>query len=194
MRLAPLHPEGGYLPLKDHGLLGDGTTAALVARDGSVVWLCAPRFDSPPLFCRLLDARRGGAFSVAPSTIVEAGQHYEEDTGVLVTELRGPAGLARIVDALTLRSGSDLLEDAAAGRAELVRLVEIVEGQVTLEVAIEPYGGAQAVAEPEGLSLRCQAREDLAVRLFCSRPLPGPRATFDSVSYTHLTLPTNREV
>jgi alpha,alpha-trehalase len=100
MRLSPIHLEDGYLPLEDHGLIGDGTTAALVARDGAVVWLCAPRFDSPPLFCRILDAGRGGAFTVTPSIVLESGQRYEDDTGVLVTELRSPTGLLRITDAL----------------------------------------------------------------------------------------------
>jgi len=52
---SPLYPVEGYLPLEDHGLVGDGTTAALVGRDGAISWLCVPRFDSPPLFCGLLE-------------------------------------------------------------------------------------------------------------------------------------------
>jgi hypothetical protein len=55
----PLRPIDGYLPLEDYGLIGDGITAALVGRDGAVSWLCVPRFDSPPLFCRILDTTRG---------------------------------------------------------------------------------------------------------------------------------------
>jgi GH15 family glucan-1,4-alpha-glucosidase len=50
---------GGYPPIEDHGLIGDGSTAALVGRDGAISWMCAPRFDSPPLFCRILGVRRG---------------------------------------------------------------------------------------------------------------------------------------
>jgi hypothetical protein len=51
----PVHRRDGYLALEDMGLIGDGTTSALVGLDGSVLWLCLPRFDSEPLFCGLLD-------------------------------------------------------------------------------------------------------------------------------------------
>jgi GH15 family glucan-1,4-alpha-glucosidase len=68
----PITYSGGYLPIEDHGLIGDGSTAALVGRDGAISWMCAPRFDSPPLFCRLLDTRRGGAFTVAPEGLIES--------------------------------------------------------------------------------------------------------------------------
>src|SRR5690242_17394488 len=70
------------------GLIGDGTTAALVGLDGGVAWLCVPRFDSEPLFCSLLDHGRGGHFTVAPDDVVEARQRHEPDTAVLVTELQ----------------------------------------------------------------------------------------------------------
>jgi Domain of unknown function (DUF5911) len=69
----------GYLALEEIGLIGDGTTSALVGLDGSVAWLCLPRFDSEPLFCGLLDAATGGAFTVAPEEVIEARQRYEHD-------------------------------------------------------------------------------------------------------------------
>ncbi|HUF83434.1 MAG TPA: glycoside hydrolase family 15 protein [Acidimicrobiia bacterium] len=173
---APVRAIDGYLPLEDHGLVGDGTTAALVGRDGAVSWLCVPRFDADPLFCRILDAGRGGAFTIAPEGLVESRQRYEPDTGVLVTELRGETGLVRVTDALTLRSGAALHEDVPAGRSELLRRVEAVEGPAQLRVEIEPYGGADVSPRAEGLELRCRARPDLDLEVDATRKLDGPRS------------------
>jgi GH15 family glucan-1,4-alpha-glucosidase len=103
------------------GLIGDGTTSALVGLDGSVLWLCLPRFDSEPLFCGLLDGARGGCFRVAPDEVIEARQRYAPDTAVLTTELRSPTGLVAVTDGLALRPGTDLSDDAPAGRRELIR-------------------------------------------------------------------------
>ncbi len=107
----PFRPSSaavGYPPLEDLGLIGDGATAALVARDGSIPWLCITRFDSPPLLCGLLDAERGGRFVVAPEGLVESPQRYEADTAVLVTELRSEQGRIALTDLLTLEAGADL--------------------------------------------------------------------------------------
>ncbi len=99
----PIHRTDGYLPIADYGLIGDGMTAALVGRDASVDWLCLPRFDSSPVFGRLLDASRGGAFRLAADDLAESRRYYEADTAVLVTELRESSGhLARRMP----RSGS----------------------------------------------------------------------------------------
>src|SRR5262252_2935453 len=107
----PIRVREGYPPLEDLGLIGDGSTVALVGLDGSIAWLCLPRFDSDPLFCGLVDRERGGHFTVAPDDIVEARQCYEPDTAVLVTELAGASGRVRITDALVLRAGADITED-----------------------------------------------------------------------------------
>ena len=170
---APFRPIDGYLPIEDHGLIGDGTTAALVARDGAIVWVCVPRFDASPLFCRILDAARGGAFIVALEDLVEARQSYDGESGVLVTELRGRVGLVRITDALTLRSGADLTEDVPAGRGELLRSVEVLHGPVRLHIAVEPRGGADAEPSGDGLRLRCTQRQDLDLHLSATIPLDG---------------------
>ena len=118
---SPIVAIDGYLPLEDHGLIGDGETAALVARNGAISWLCLPRFDSPPVFCSILDHRRGGQFLIAPEDLTVARQRYEPDSGVLTTEMRTQSGLVRVTDAMTLRNGADLTTDASAARGELLR-------------------------------------------------------------------------
>ncbi|MGI8983292.1 MAG: glycoside hydrolase family 15 protein [Acidimicrobiales bacterium] len=175
---SPLRYHEGYPPLEDLGLVGDGSTAALVARDGAVVWLCVPHFDSDPLFCSLLDARRGGFFRIAPEEVVEARQRYEPDSGVLVTELRSPSGLVRVTDCLTLRSGADLAEDTPAGRGELLRSAVVLEGEVSLRVEIEPRGGASIEPQGSGVVIGCHGRPDLDLRLLASVPLQGSTSTF----------------
>ncbi len=185
---ASLRRVDGYLPIEDHGLVGDGTTAALIGRDGGVSWLCAPRFDSPALFCGLLDRERGGAFSVAPEPLVGARQWYEPDSAVLVTELQGPDGTVQVTDALALREGADLAEDAPAGRGELLRCVEVVDGRVRLRVELEPRDGAFASRRAEGLALRPRTRPELDLHLASSHPLEGPRSTLDLAAGDRLDL------
>jgi GH15 family glucan-1,4-alpha-glucosidase len=68
----PLAYHAGYLPIEDFSLIGDGATCALVGCDGSIRWMCVPRFDSEPLFCSLLDHTRGGHFTIAPEDVIEA--------------------------------------------------------------------------------------------------------------------------
>lgn len=175
----PVKYKDGYLPISDHGLIGDGTTAALIGRDGAVVWLCIPRFDSPPLFCRILDASRGGYFSVAPEGLIESRQYYHPDTGVLVTEMRSHTGTVRLTDALTLRSGIDLSEDTSAGRSELLRLVEILHGQVRLRIEMFPYEGGHPEPHAGGLSILYPSRPDIDFWLFCSHSLDGLQTVHD---------------
>jgi alpha,alpha-trehalase len=167
----------GYFPIEDHGLIGDGTTAALVRRDGAIVWLCLPRFDSPPLFTGLLDAARGGAFTVTVEDLVESRQAYEPDTAVLVTELRSRTGLVRLTDALTLRTGADLSEVLPANRQELVRVARVVEGDVRLRVTIAPRGGVALERRGGGWHLRCPGCPDLDLQLFATVPLDGAATT-----------------
>ncbi|MET8325683.1 glycoside hydrolase family 15 protein [Streptomyces sp. NPDC005181] len=175
----PVRRREGYLPLEDLGLIGDGATAALVGLDGSISWMCLPRFDAAPLFCGLLDQARGGHFTLAPEDLVEARQRYEPDTGVLTTEMRSPTGLVRVTDALTLRSGADLTDDAPADRAELVRSAVVLAGNVRLRADLEPRGGGQARALFSGLEVRSPRRPDLRLHLRSNRPLSGLHSTHD---------------
>src|SRR5688572_24901485 len=138
----PITRADGYHRLEDLGLIGDGETAALVGLDGCIPWLCLPRFASDAVFCALLDDAHGGHFTVAPEELREARQRYVPDTRVLVTEMRTPTGTVRVTDALTLRAGADLTDDTPAGRRELVRSAEVIEGAVRIRIDVEPRDGA----------------------------------------------------
>lgn len=169
----PLRYFDGYLPLEGFGLVGDGSTAGLIGRDGSLAWLCLPRFDSPPVFAAILDTGRGGTFKVAPDDILESRQYYEPGTAVLVTEMRTPSGLLKLTDAMTLHNGADLTENAAAGRSELVRLLEAVDGDVDVRIDIQPKGGARTERISSGWSVSCIEHRDVTLHLSSSESLAG---------------------
>lgn len=170
------HAPDGYLPIEDHGLIGDGAGAALVGRDGTIAWLCVPRFDSPPIFCALLDARRGGAFTIAPERLADSRQYYLPDSGVLVTEMRGPDGVLRVTDAMTFRRGAELGEGVRAARGELLRSVDVLEGEVPLRVAMVPR--RPVAAEPHGDGLRIRCAGDPSLRFHATVPIQGLRGRY----------------
>lgn len=184
----PIRHADGYLPLEDYGLVGDGVTAALIGVDGSIPWLCIPRFDAEPLFCGLLDHARGGSFTVAPTDLLEGRQRYRPDTGVLETELRCATGVLRLTDAMVLRSGADLGEDAAADRAELVRSARVVEGRVRVSVNITPRGGAEIRPVLSGLEIRPHTQPRLRLHVRSNRPMSGLNTTHDLAQDEQLDL------
>lgn len=184
----PIRRLDGYLPLADFGLIGDGATVALVGLDGSIPWLCVPRFDAEPLFCGLLDHATGGQFTVAPEGLLEARQRYQPDTGVLMTEMRTAAGLVRVTDALVLRAGADLTDDAPAGRGELVRSVAVLSGKARVRVSVEPRGGAKAHPAISGLEVRASSRPDTRLHLRANRPLAGLQGSYDLAQSERLDL------
>src|SRR5262249_14143543 len=102
-------------------------------------------------------------------------QRYEPDTAVLVTELRSPAGVLAVTDALLLRPGAVLSDDAPAGRRELVRSAVVLDGSVRVRVEIEPRGGASARAIAGGRGVAAGRRPDLVLHVRCNRPLGALR-------------------
>src|ERR687888_616840 len=94
-----LHDEGVMPPIEDYALIGDTHTAALVSRQGSIDWLCLPRFDSPACFAALLGDERHGRWLIAPAGGVRSvHRSYQGDSLVLETEFRTGEGVVRLVD------------------------------------------------------------------------------------------------
>jgi len=108
------------LPIEDYAVLGDTATAALVGRDGSIDWLCLPRFDSPACFAALVGSRDNGRWLLGPVGPARTTRRYLGDTFVLETTHETPTGVVRITDFMPIGDG----------RADLVRRVEGVSGTV----------------------------------------------------------------
>src|SRR5262245_65112649 len=144
-----------FPPIADYAFLSNCHTGALLAPDGSVDWLCVPRFDSPSMFGTLLD-RQAGAFRFAPFGInVPSSRLYEPGTNVLNTTWHTPTGWAIVRDALTIGPTTHQDEITPHTRAPadedahhlLVRTVVCLEGSVDMELICEPdfdYGRVPA--------------------------------------------------
>jgi GH15 family glucan-1,4-alpha-glucosidase len=121
----------GYLPIEDHGIIGDLHTAALVGTDGTIDWLCFSRFDAPSVFACILDDEKGGHFTVRPVEYVHSHQLYLPDTNVLLTRFLSPDGVVELLDFMPL-------EDHRETRHDLVRNVRVIRGRMTMEVDCRP--------------------------------------------------------
>lgn len=146
------------LPIEDYAIIGDTRTAALVGRDGSIDWLCLPRFDSAACFSALLGDGSHGRWLVAPKDPVQrTTRRYREGTLVLETEFTTATGVVRLIDCMP----------PAEDTPNLLRLVEGVSGEVVMRMElvirfdygwVVPWvrrvdGVLIAIGGPDGLSL-----------------------------------------
>jgi GH15 family glucan-1,4-alpha-glucosidase len=148
-----------YLPIEDHGAIGDLRSAALVGRDGAISWCCLPHLDSPSVFASLLDHRRGGRFRVHHAGVGVGEQRYVEDTNVLETIFDGPRGRLVVTDSIPI-GDSPNGPGPAPGAPSLHRLLTAEGGPVEVEVEWAPrlnYGRTPTEVAPLGTSVlaRC---------------------------------------
>jgi GH15 family glucan-1,4-alpha-glucosidase len=170
-----------FPPIAEYGFLSDCHTGALVAPDGSVDWLCVPRFDAQSVFGMLLD-RQAGNFRLGPFGInVPAARVYEPGTNMLLTTWKTPTGWAIVREALTMgpRQHPDTITPHTRPPADddayhaLVRVVMCLDGEVEIELTCEPvfdYGRVTAewtlsedahTADASGAGLTLRLRSDL---------------------------------
>jgi GH15 family glucan-1,4-alpha-glucosidase len=132
-----MNPPFVSQPLEDYGLLSDCHSAALVSRQGSVDWWCVPRFDSPSVFAALLDGD-AGHWRISPRAEFEVEQRWAADTLVLTTVMSTAQGRMEVTDALSLTPGARGHDIGLRSPHTLLRVVEVVQGQVDVHVDISP--------------------------------------------------------
>ena len=148
-----------YQPINSYGVIGDCRSVVLVAPDGSVDWGCLPDFDSPAIFCRLLDAEHGGYFQIAPvDNTIPGHQSYLTDSNVLQTRFTSIAGEVVLTDFMpveTLRAQPfQKMNDSSwtgreGARYSLVRIVECTHGELPISMVLKAtpqYASASSTA------------------------------------------------
>lgn len=157
-------------PLGDYAVVGNGHTLALVARDGSIDWCCWPRFDAPATFCRLIDARRGGAFELRPLGFISAVRSYRDRTNVLETVWETRDGRARVTDFMPAPATEG---PPIVPRHSLLRCAEGLSGSVELRLIFRPtfdYGRATTKLSPRQYGGLAESERE-SVRLTCPTSL-----------------------
>ncbi len=144
--------------IADYALIGDCETAALVGKDGSIDWLCLPRFDSPACFAALLGTSENGRWQVTPEGRSRAVRHYRPHTLILETEFQTPTGTATLIDFMPGREAHPRIIRMVRGDSGTVRmkmdLVIRFDYGNTIPWVTQKKGILLAVAGPDRLVLR----------------------------------------
>jgi GH15 family glucan-1,4-alpha-glucosidase len=161
------HTSARYLPIAEHGLIGDLRTAALVGTDGTIDWYCCPSFDSPSVFAAILDANLGGAFELSAAVPAGTKQFYFPDTNVLITRFFTEDGLGEIQDFMPVTHADE------SDRHRLIRRVVCVRGTIPFRARVAPRFGYGA--QPHTLRIledaALFASEALSLTLTATVPL-----------------------
>ncbi|MEQ8696414.1 MAG: DUF5911 domain-containing protein, partial [Bauldia litoralis] len=152
-------------PIEDYGLIGNMMSAALVGTDGSIDWLCLPRFDSPACFAAILGAPDHGRWLISPrEKVVKSSQRYVPGTAVLETRLETETGAVTITDFMPLSDNEeqvDLVRIVRGDHGEVAMSMELVlrfnYGEVLPWVMRRDYG-LSAVAGPDAVELHTPAK------------------------------------
>src|SRR5918995_834068 len=130
--------EGGFPPpIADYAVIGDCRSAALISREGSIDWLCLPRFDSPSVFASLLDPDRGGRFLIRPTGSSTVTRRYIDDTNVLETTFTTPTGVLRMTDVMPVDTEAAKARELWSDH-EILRRIECLAGEVQVQVVFAP--------------------------------------------------------
>jgi len=123
-----------FLPIADHGIIGDLHTVALVGADGTIDWYCCPAFDSPSVFAAILDRKKGGYYRISPlEEDWTSKQLYFPDTNVLITRFLTPGGVGELQGFMPIaRTGAE------RHRHQLIRRLVGVRGAIRFRVDLQP--------------------------------------------------------
>ncbi|MDN3588485.1 glycoside hydrolase family 15 protein [Pedobacter aquatilis] len=131
----PNHQKRTFQPIENYGVIGNLKTVALVSLQGSIDFMCAPRFDSPSIFAALLDSEKGGYFSVEPDLKhCTSKQLYLPDTAVLLTRFFADEGIAELSDYMPVSSKENF-------PSAIIRQIKAVRGKITFRVFCAPAFG-----------------------------------------------------
>ncbi|HWU09654.1 MAG TPA: glycoside hydrolase family 15 protein [Streptomyces sp.] len=160
-------PPPRYLPVAEHGVIGDMHTVALVGTNGTIDWYCCPSFDSPSVFGAILDADRGGSFELTAASRARTRQFYVPDTNVLLTRFYTGDAVGEVQDFMPVG------EPTGHAAHRLVRRVLCVRGSMTFRARVSPrfdYGRqTHTVDERDGGVVFTST--DLALSLTATVPL-----------------------